>query len=223
MKTKTLSAAAIQKMVDEQVRKWDIMGRDRKKKIAPVITISRQAGSPGRPLAQAIAKELKLDIYGSRIIDEVAKSAKMSGAVVASLDEKGRSMLDDWISILETDRSLWSYQYLKHLVKVILTIGRHGNAVILGRGAHLILPPEGVLRVRVIASLEERIKNVMAEIGCSRDEARGRIITVDAGRKAFIRKYFHADIDDPAHYDLVINAARIPVEKAVDMIKIAWR
>ncbi len=223
MKNATLSAAAIEKMVEEQVKKWEIMGREKKKAATPVISISRQVGSQGRLIFKALAKELNLDIYGSRIIDEVAKSAKMSADVVASLDEKGRSWLDDWISILEKDRSLWSYQYLRYLVKVIGTIGRHGNAVILGRGANFILPPDEVLKVRVIAPVKTRIENVMKEFGCFEEEARLRVISIDSDRKAFVRKYFNADIDDATNYDLVINTGRISVNKAVEMIKVAWR
>jgi len=223
MRNVSFSAAAVEKMVEEQVRKWEIMGREKKKAARPVITLSRQVGSLGHRIAGVLAEELGLDIYGSRIIDEVAKSAKMSADVVATLDEKGRSMLEDWISILAKERNLWSYQYLEHLAKVIGTIGRHGNAVIMGRGASFILPLEGVLRVRIIANMNMRISNVMKEQGCAEEEAKLRVMTLDSDRKAFIRKYFHADIDDALNYDLVINTGFIPVEKAVEMIKIALR
>ncbi|MFB3925860.1 MAG: AAA family ATPase [Syntrophales bacterium] len=199
----------VQKLVEDQVRKWNQMNRERPQQVSPVITISRELGSGGTELAKALAERLKLDLYGSRIIDEVAKSSKMSATVIGTLDEKGRSMLDDWISILEKERNIWGYEYLRHLVKVIGTIGKHGRAVILGRGAHLILPKEDIFRVRVIAPMDVKIKNIKKELKISTEEARKRIISVESEREAFIHKYFHQDIEDASQYDLIINTGYI--------------
>jgi hypothetical protein len=223
MKKTGWSASAVEKMVEEQVRKWDIMRREKKKVSRPVITLSRQTGSEGRQIATTLAKELGLDIYGRRIIDEVAKSAKMSAQLVATLDEKGRTMLDDWISILEKDRNLWSYEYLRHLAKIVNIAGKHGNAILLGRGANFILPPEDVLRIRIVAPLNVRIKNVMKEFGCSKEDARHRVMTIDSERKAFVLKYFNADIEETTNYDLVINTKSITTDQAVQMIKLALK
>jgi cytidylate kinase len=43
---------------------------------------------------------------------------------------------------------------------VINTIAEHGRAVIVGRGANLILPPEKRFSIRVIADRDLRIRNV---------------------------------------------------------------
>jgi len=44
----------------------------------PVITVAREPGSIVTELVQQIAQELKLDIIDARIINEVAKSVRMS-------------------------------------------------------------------------------------------------------------------------------------------------
>ena len=36
-------------------------------------------------------------------------------------------------------------EYVKQFMCVIGTIGKHGNAVIMGRGANFVLPPERIL------------------------------------------------------------------------------
>ncbi len=212
-----LSEDTLQRLVDEQVMKWNLSTRGLKKKARPVITISRQAGSGARIVAGRIAEILSLDLYGSRIIDEVAKSAHMSTTVVESLDEKDRSMFDDWISILEKDRNFWSYQFMQHLAKVICTVGRHGNAVILGRGAQFILPHYETFRIRVIASIDTRIGNLAKEFNLSAEDAKSVVDEVDFNRKAFIKKYFQKDGDDPIHYDLVINTSSIEPRDAASL------
>ena len=124
----------------------------------------------------------------------------------------------DWISSLVYERHLWPDEYLQHLMKVIGTIGKHGRAVIVGRGAQFVLPPVDNLRVRVIAPMRKRIRNAVAELGVSESEAQKIILRTDADRRSFSRKYFYADVSDPINYDLVINMDRMDLETAAKTI-----
>jgi cytidylate kinase len=103
-------------------------------------------------------------------------------------------------------------------MKVIGTIGRHGRAVIVGRGANFILPPEKRFSVRIVAPQAWRINNVAKEFGLSPEDAKRRVMRTESDRRAFIRKYFNADIADPTNYDLVINTATLNVDDAVKVI-----
>jgi cytidylate kinase len=208
------------RLVNGQLDKW------RKEKGAeggPVITISRQPGAGGSEIARRLAKELNMDLMGGQIIARVAESAKMSEKVVRTLDEKHVSTLDSWLASFFTSRHLWPDVYLQHLTKVIITIGKHGNAIVVGRGAQFILPPEKTFRIRFIAPLGQRIEKVVRDRKCSRQEAESFILQTENDRGAFIKKYFHEDIGDPAHYDLVVNTATLSVDEAVAVIKGAFQ
>ena len=50
------------------------------------------------------------------------------------------------------------------------------------------------------------------------EDAKIRIIRTESDRRAFIRKYFHADITDPINYDLVINTGALGIDKAVEAV-----
>lgn len=217
------SANNIQKLVEEQLRRWNIASKEERVSTKPVITISREPGINGSKIADTLAKEFKLDLYSGRIVQEVAKSVKMSTSVISTLDEKGRSMLEDWISIMEKDRNLWSYQYMQHLVKMMGTIARHGSAVILGRGSNFLIQPENQLRLRLIAPMEVRTKNMMKRSGATKQEVLKRINLLEADRRAYIRRYFNADIADPVNYDLVINTAFIKDDYVVEMVKVGLK
>ena len=224
MKVKLRSPQSIEQLVDGQCRKWGIISKESKKKPPfPLITISREPGSKGRLVAQQLAEQLNLDLFGGKIIHEVAKSANMSERVVSTLDEKGRSFMDELVATLEGKRHLWDYEYLSHLAKIIHTIGEHGPAVLLGRGANFILPTDKTFRVRIIAPQKLRVKNFADEFNTSEEEAERDVRNVDSDRRAFIRKYFHADITDPINYNLVINTGNFSVNAVVEIIKTAIR
>jgi cytidylate kinase len=217
MKAKVRS---IDRIVEEQVRKWQMSREEKTERPSgrPVVTVSREPGSGGRLLAQKLAARYALDLFHQEVLHKMAAEARVSAQMLATLDERGLSVLEDWIASLVHDRHLWPDQYLQHLMKVIGTIGKHGAAVVVGRGANFILPPEGRLRIRVVAPREVRIDNVMREYGANREDAARRIIRTESDRRAFVRKYFYADIDDPLHYDLVINTEIFDLDTAVDMV-----
>jgi cytidylate kinase len=211
---------SIPQIVEDQVHRWQILQKEKpqKKAIVPVVTVSREPGSGGRIVAQKLSARLGFEVFHQEVLHEMAKRAEVSKQLLATLDEKGLSILEDWISSLVDDRHLWPDQYLQHLMKVVGTIGKHGRAVVVGRGANFILPPEQRFRVRITASRRLRIENVVRTFNLSQDEAKRRVIKTESNRKAFIRKYFNADIADPINYDLVINTDTLAVDNAVDVI-----
>ena len=213
----------ITKLIEEQVHRWQIARAEspEEKKGVSIVTLSREPGSGGRIVATRLAEKLGIDIFHQEVIHEIAKSASVSEKLLETLDERGLSTLEDWISSLVHSRYLWPDAYLQHLMKVIGTIGKHGRAVVVGRGANFVLPPEKRFAVRIVAPQPWRIKNVAREFGISKEEAKRRVMRTESDRRAFIRKYFNADIADATNYDLVINAATLRVNDAVNVISSA--
>ncbi|MBW2202494.1 MAG: cytidylate kinase-like family protein [Deltaproteobacteria bacterium] len=217
MKAKTRS---IEQIIEEQVRRWQIIRTEEKKEDEriTVITISREPGSGGNILAKRLSDQLKFDLFYQEFIHNMAESAHVSVQLLETLDEKGATMLEEWISSLVDGRHLWPDQYLQHLMKIIGTIGKHGRAVIMGRGANFVLPPEKRLSIRVIAPLKTRLQNVCQEFGVTVDQARIRVLKTELDRKAFIKKYFNGDIRDPLNYDLIINTGALTIDDAVNAV-----
>ncbi len=222
MKIPTRSRS-VEKIIDEQIQKWHMT---RKKNTQndrdfPVITISRETGSGGSHIAAELATKYHLDLFDHEMINQMANSSQVGKQIIESLDEKGLSVLDDWIASLVDTKHLWPDQYLKHLMKVILTIGKHGKAVIVGRGANFILPPQNRLRVRIIGPVSKRVENVCIKYDVSLNKAKKLMIKAESDRRAFIRKYFYSDIGNSDNYDLIINTDTVTVESAVKVIVVA--
>jgi cytidylate kinase len=213
----------VTQIIEEQIHRWQIIHQERKeeKPGISIITLSGEPGAGGRIVAARLANTLDIEIFHKEVINEMAKSADVSEKLVETLDERGLSTLEDWISSLVHERHLWPDRYMQHLMKVIGTIGKHGRAVIVGRGANFILPPEKRFSVRIVAPQAWRIKNVAREYNISPEDAKRRVMRTESDRRAFIRKYFNADIADPTNYDLTINTAVLSVDDAVKVISSA--
>jgi cytidylate kinase len=219
----TYLSKALDKIVEEQIAKWQTNRKKKyKKPIRPVITISRLPGCNAQSISKQISEELEIDFFDRAIVDEIAKDADVSRRVVETVDEQDNSIVLDWLSTLTTERHLWPDEYINHLSKLIGTIGAHGHAVILGRGASYILPKEVCLRVLLIAPVELRIKNVKDAYKVSEKVARQNVMGIESDRVAFIRRYFHADMLNPINYDLVFNMEMCDRDSVVEMIKIAY-
>jgi cytidylate kinase len=219
----TYPSKTLDKLVEEQIKRWQSnRKRKYKKPIRPVITISRLPGCGAWEIAEQISTELEIDFFDSEIVDKIAENAEVNRRVVETLDEQDNSIVLEWLSTLTAERYLWAYEYLEHLTKIIGTIGAHGHAVILGRGASYILPKEICLRVLVVAPLEIRIENVRKAYKVSEKVARQNVMGKESDRVAFIRRYFHVDMLDPVNYDLVFNMGMCEQDIVVEMLKIAY-
>jgi cytidylate kinase len=210
-------------MVEEQVQRWQLLNKEKREPVKgiSVVTISREPGSGGRIVAAKLAQSLEFDLFRQEVIHQMAESANVNKRLLETLDEKGINLLEETVSSVINEHHLWPDEYLKHLMKAIGVIGEHGRAVIVGRGANFILPPENCFRVRVIAPMVIRVNRLSKEFNLSKEEATRRLLRTESDRRAFIRKYFNANVADPLNYDLIINTANMSIEKAVATIRCA--
>lgn len=216
---------SINKLIDEQIKRWQLETREKKpvQQKINVITISREAGSQGGQLAQALCLKTGFDLFDHEIVDAMVETSKNTRILLETLDERRMNVVEDVVSNFINEHHLWPDEYSKLLLKILNTIGNHGNAIILGRGANCVMSGPNVLRVRVVAPMNERVRNVQHSQDLKKDDAKKYIVSMDSNRTAFVKRYFNCDATDPANYDLIINTGRFPVEKAVQVIDCALK
>jgi cytidylate kinase len=218
---------SIEALVDEQIRRWQLL-RQRPQGVEsrPVVTVTGQHGAQGDALAQRLAAELGFDHFDREIIHRIAEGAHLSERVVASVDGKKRELLTEWLAALTSRSYLSPTEYRYHLARVIGAIAQQGGAVIVGRGAHLLLGRAEALRVLAVAPLADRVRQVMEKEGLSERDARRRIEDVDSDRQAFILMHYRAEFDDPTAFDLVVNTAALGLGGSIAAVRAAlaaWR
>ena len=212
----------VDKLVEDQVGRWQ---KEKKEQPGHVITLSSEAGAGGGWVARIVGTQLDMNVFGSELIHKVAESAHMSDKVIKSMDEKSISFLDSVISSFFAARHIWPNEYMRHLSLVMHANAKHGNVIMIGRGGSFILIDDAY-RVRIIAPQEMRVHKVMRDRNISHEEALAHVMKYEADQIAFIRKYFNEDINDPKHYDLMINTKNVSIEIAAESVKkafIAWK
>ena len=167
-----------------------------------------------------VADRLGYQLWNRELLEELAKHDSAPENLLGSLDKHRRLAIAETIALLG---NCHTSAYHERILQVIHALGEHGRAVIVGRGAHYILPTRHTLRVRLVCPLGLRIESICRLEKGSVAEARRRAFSVEAERAAFIRYYYDRDIEDPADYDLVINTGSLSHEATANLIIAAHR
>jgi cytidylate kinase len=208
-------------LVEEQMRRAQLpWARERTAVQRGVVALSRLSGARGDEVAGRLSAVLGYSLYDREIIQRIARELKQGEEFVATLDEKDRPFVREWLVSLG-GRNVSTFEYLHHLRLVVEAIARMGGAVIVGRGAHAILGPSQALRVLVVAPRETRVACIALKEGLALSDARRRIELEEAERQAFLRKHFHESLSDPEAFDLVVNTQVLGVEGSVETIRAA--
>ncbi len=167
-----------------------------------VIAISQQIGSRGIELGELAARELGYRFQtGEQLIAETAKRFNVSAEQIKWFDVHAPHF---W------ERKTESSRYAAYYRAVFLQAAAQDRIVVAGRGSAHFLPEGGCgIRVRTMAPVADRVKQVAKEERLAATAAEKRVRDFDTEVKARTQSLFGQDIDDPAIYDLVINTARL--------------
>ena len=212
---------SLNRFLEIQIQEWRQNNKEPKPlKRGPVIAVSRKPGCDADLVARALAEELGLVVYDSKIVEAIARDAQVSEKVVATLEDHFRSDLDDWLDSLNLDPVLSNDGYLHCLRKILFTIATHGSAIIMGRGANFLLPPDKrTLGLFLVAPLEMRVKNIMGSLDLSRKMAQKHLAHMEREQRLWVKKFGCADLNDATNYHLVINTALVTPGAIVQIVK----
>lgn len=212
-----MRARTFDSLVDEHVRRWEMEQQTVRRSAPPLcIALSRLPRSGGAELGSRVATELGYEFFGRELVDYVAREHRVQRKLVATLDERTRSLIDRYADAFRMGAFTES-DYLRHIIRAVTTIGHRGNAVLLGRGSAYILEPERTLRVLVVAPRAHRAERLASSEGISQAEATRLLPKLDDERREFLAA-FVVEPDDPTLYDLVVNTGTLGMEAAVSQV-----
>ncbi len=218
---------SIETIIDRQIRRWELQksleeshhGVARSLHLPkPLITVSRQRGSRGTTIAERIAYRFNYTLLHKDIIDRIVETSGYKRRIVESLDDHTRSQMELWFESVITGKLVDLNDYARHLLEIIFSVSRLGGIVVVGRAANFIIGSNRGLHVRIVGTMAGRTRNLMEQEKMSEADARREIEKSDHERAEFVKKLVHKSIDDPQHYDLILNSDWIPVEQAVSLI-----
>ena len=179
-----------------------------------VITFSRQLGSLGCDIADAVVQRLGYRKAWRGLINQAARQSRTPEMALEMLDELGLLGIKPPLSAEK--------EYLAAIRDLIEELARDGDILIVGRGGQAILRGwPGVLHVRVIAPLDVRVKRLTDRHGIPEEAALARIRSSDRRRKRFVERAYHVNWDDPTLYDLVLNTGALDIATAAGLICLA--
>ena len=180
----------------------------------PIITISRGSYSRGKEVAEKLARELGHECISREILLEASEQFNIPEIQLVRAIEDAPSVLDRLTRGKE--------RYLAYVRAALLKHAKKGDVVYHGFAGRLLLRDiPSVLKVRIIASIEDRIQEVVRRDGVSEDEARERIVRADDERRKWSHHLYGVDPGDLSLYDIVVQIRPMTIDDAVGTIKLA--
>ena len=110
------------------------------------IALSREAGANGSLVAGAVGERLGWAVYDRELVQQVAADMGVRTSLLESVDEKHRGWLVESLETFASSTAVAESSYGRHLLETLLSLGAHGECVIVGRGAVHALPTATTLR-----------------------------------------------------------------------------
>ena len=199
-----------------------------------VITINRELGSGGRTVGRILAEKLGVPYYDKALTQPLEEKFDMSIDQIERLKGNNRSWWENIKRVLilgegaansseyydeEKKELVTSEAVLKAEKEILQSIANEESCVIAGRSAFFVTNGhQNRLNILIQASMESRLKRVMAKQGISEKEAKKIIKEVDETREEYMKNNAHTSRYDTRNYDLVIKMDGKTEEEAVNVI-----
>ena len=188
-----------------------------------VVTIARQFGAAGLPVAEKLAEKLGVEYYNRDLVDKAAEELNIPAAEVLEEEELKNSGQDSIFEKLfplgngPKDRQDKIFAAQSH---VIQRLSDRESCVIVGRCSDYILKNHSnSLHVYLYADLDSRVKYCVDYLGMSESEAMKMIPRAEKARNNYYMHYAGYTQDDPLHKDILINTGRFGVDETADILE----
>jgi cytidylate kinase len=183
-----------------------------------IIIISHQMGAGGPEIGMALAQRLGYRYVDQELLLDAARRYGLAEEKLSHLDESKPTLFERFDA--ETRH------HITVLQTTLLEFAELDNAVFMrGGGQWLLRGIPHVLRVRVVAPFELRVKHWIKRVAEMTGEtpnqrAAGEFVRRDDTDKGGRMRYlYEVDIADPMLYELTVNAEKLRCEAVVEMIE----
>jgi cytidylate kinase len=180
------------------------------------ITLSRQFGCEGYPLAERLQALMEVrsgepwTIFDRALIERVSSEKQLSERLLGQMGAEGHAL--DVLAALMPGWHTHDEVY-DTLVRYIVRIAREGNAIIVGRGGAVVTQEfPNCVHFRLEAPHEFRVASIVRRLGVSEAEAAALVTEQQERRDRFIERFLHCSMADTRYYHAVYNTAKSPLD-----------
>jgi cytidylate kinase len=176
-----------------------------------IITISRGSYSHGKEVAEKVAAALGYQCISRDVLLDASEIFNVPEIKLVRAIRDAPSILDRF--------SHGKERYVAYIRAALLRQVQKDNVVYHGLAGHFFLQGiPHVLKVRIIADVEDRIQEEMKRENISAEKARDILRKDDEERRKWSLSLYGIDTWDPGLYDMVFHVRRLRVDDVVKII-----
>lgn len=188
-----------------------------------VITIARQFGSLGRPIAKLMSEKLGVEYYDRDIVEQAAQKLNLPVSKIDELEESVKKTTKNsfkrMMYPLGTQSNTAQDSIFEAQQNIMKFLVERESCIIVGRCSDFVLSDEAnAVHIYIYAPYEERVKNSIEELKLEEAEARKMIKSVDEARDNYHMHYAGFLPSDPKHKNIMIDSSILGVEGTADFL-----
>lgn len=184
-----------------------------------IVTITRQFGSLGRPIAREMSEILKIEYYDRDIVEATSKKMNLPVSKISEHEETYSTNLFSMLLPLGSDSIAKQDEIYNVQKEVIREMAEKESCIIVGRCADYIFRDHrDVLNIYIYAPVEARYKNCVEVLKMKPEEATKMIYKVDKARTAYHRRYAKYAPGDPDSKQIMIDSSMLGVKGTAEVL-----
>ena len=189
-----------------------------------IVTIARQFGSLGRPIAMKMSEKLGIEIYDRDIVEEAAKKLNLPVSKINEIEESARkntktNSFRRMMYPLGTQTDDMQNKLFEAQQNIIKFLAERESCIIVGRCSDFILADEpNIIRIYIYAPYEARIRNCIEDLHMDEEEARRMIKSVDEARDHYHMHYTGYLPNDQRFKEIMIDSSMFGTEGTADYL-----
>jgi cytidylate kinase len=188
------------------------------------VTITRQFGSMGRPIAKKMAEILGVSYYDRDIVDQAAEKLQLPASDVDENEEKAVALRTNIYSRMayplgRQNTTAKQDKIFEAQKNIIQFLAEKESCIIVGRCADFALEDmPNVIRIFIYADYKCRLKHCVEDLHLSENDGKLMIREVDEARKAYHINYAGYAPGDIDHTDILINSSLLGIDKTAEYL-----
>lgn len=188
-----------------------------------VITIARQFGSLGRPIAKLMAEKLGIEYYDRDIVEQAAQKLNLPVSKIDEVEESAkRSTKNSFRRMmypLGTQASSVQDKVFEAQQNIMKFLVERESCIIVGRCSDFTLSDiENSIHIYIYAPYEARVRNCIEDLQLDEAEAKKMIKSVDEARDTYHMHYAGFLPNDPRFKNILIDSSLLGVEGTADFL-----
>jgi cytidylate kinase len=195
-----------------------------------LLTLSREYGAGGSELGVLLGERLGWPVLGAELARRIAERLRCTAADVEAVAEHAPTFLERlaaMFTVVPSDAPILPEPLagpdpdrLVDATRAVLREAVHSlPLIVIGHGANCLFHGRpDLLRVRVTAPFEVRLRRVAARTGAAPEAAVADVRKRDNDRRHYLERYYRAGVNDPNLYDIQINTGTVSLEGAAELV-----